>query len=56
MKVKTGLKAKVGLGDAVADLTHATGLDKIAQAYTNLTGQDCGCRARQARLNEITIA
>jgi hypothetical protein len=32
---------------------HATGFDQLAKAYTNITGKDCGCKARQAALNQI---
>jgi hypothetical protein len=41
------------MGDAVAIFTHATGIDKLADEYTRLTGKDCGCKARQSRLNEL---
>ena len=47
------LKAGKPLGDAVADLTQVTGLDKVAQLYTNLTGKDCGCQSRQEKLNRL---
>ena len=53
MKVKTNLKAGKPLGDTVADLTQVTGLDKVAQLYTNLTGKDCGCQSRQEKLNRL---
>lgn len=53
MKLRTGLKAGQGLGDAVADLTHLTGVDRLAQAYTQVTGRDCGCKARQEKLNQL---
>ena len=53
MKLRTGIKAGQGLGDAVADLTHLTGVDRLAQAYTQVTGKDCGCKARQEKLNQI---
>jgi hypothetical protein len=53
MKVRTGIKAGAGLGDTVADLTHITGVDQVAQAYTQLTGKDCGCKARQEKLNRL---
>ncbi|MCB0209097.1 MAG: hypothetical protein KDJ52_07200 [Anaerolineae bacterium] len=56
MKVKTHLKAGKPMGDAVADLTHATGLDKVAQLYTDITGRDCGCQDRQAMLNRLLPA
>jgi hypothetical protein len=53
MHVRTDLKAGQGLGDTVADLTHLTGLDRLAQAYTQVTGKDCGCEARRETLNRL---
>jgi len=53
MKVRTDLKAGQGLGDAVAEFTQQTGLDQLAQGYSRLTGKDCGCKARQAKLNVL---
>ena len=46
-------QASQGLGDTVARLTHATGLDKLAEAYTRITGKDCGCQQRQETLNRL---
>ena len=42
-------KAK-GLGDTVAKLTQATGIDKLVKF---IAGEDCGCDERQAKLNEL---
>lgn len=42
-----------GLGDTVAKITHATGLDKLAELYTSLTGKPCGCAGRQDALNKL---
>jgi hypothetical protein len=53
MKVKTNLKAGQPLGDRVANLTQATGLDKLAELYTQVTGLDCGCQQRQELLNHL---
>jgi hypothetical protein len=58
MKVVTNIKAgqsptAQGLGDTVAQFTHATGIDKLAEAYTQATGKDCGCAARQEKLNQM---
>jgi hypothetical protein len=53
MRVRTDIKAGKGLGDAVADLTASTGLDQLAVFYEQATGKDCGCAARQAKLNAI---
>jgi hypothetical protein len=51
--LKTDLKSGRGLGDAVADLAHLTGMDKLAQAYERLTGKDCGCEQRRETLNHL---
>jgi hypothetical protein len=42
-----------GLGDTVAKITHATGLDKLAALYTEITGRPCGCAQRQDALNKL---
>lgn len=42
-----------GLGDTVATITHATGLDKLAEMYTQVTGKPCGCASRQEALNKL---
>lgn len=47
------LKSHKGVGDTVAAVTHATGLDKLSQAYEALTGKDCGCNKRRDQLNKI---
>jgi hypothetical protein len=39
-----------GLGDVVAKITHATGIDKLVKAVTGKKG--CGCKKRAAKLNE----
>jgi hypothetical protein len=53
MKVRTGIEAGKGLGDVVADIIQATGLDVLATEYTRLTGQSCGCQERQEALNNL---
>jgi hypothetical protein len=40
-----------GLGDTIAKVTKATGLDKLAEIYTKVSGKPCGCSNRQAALN-----
>ena len=53
MKKQTKKKSK-GLGDTVAKITEATGLDKLAKKLSKLAGQeDCGCNRRRDQLNEI---
>ena len=52
-QIRTGIKVGKGLGDYVADFTQATGLDKVAELYTEVTGQPCGCQERQEMLNNM---
>lgn len=39
-----------GLGDTVAAITKATGIEAIVKS---LFGENCGCDARQEKLNEL---
>jgi hypothetical protein len=55
MKVRTGILAGQGLGDTVADLTHLTGVDRLAKAYEQMTGKPCGCDQRQEKLNNLSL-
>lgn len=40
-----------GLGDTIAKITHATGIAQVVKKVSG--GEDCGCRGRQNKLNEI---
>lgn len=42
-------KASEGLGDTIAKITKATGIDK---AVKFIAGEDCGCDERQERFNK----
>ena len=43
-----------GLGDTIAKITNATGLDKVADIVAKAAGaEDCGCNKRRKTLNEI---
>lgn len=43
-----------GLGDTIAKITHALGIDKVADAVAKLAGAEgCGCDERQQYLNEL---
>jgi len=42
--------ASNGLGDAVAKVTKATGIDKVAEF---ILGEDCGCETRKNALNKL---
>ncbi|MBI3538510.1 MAG: hypothetical protein HY070_13250 [Chloroflexi bacterium] len=52
MPVKTNLKVGMGLGDRLADFTRATGIDRVTNAFSRITGIDCGCEARRQWLNK----
>ena len=39
-----------GLGDTIAKITEATGIDKVVEA---VVGEDCGCKERRAKLNNL---
>jgi len=39
-----------GLGDTVAVITKATGIEALVKS---LFGENCGCDARQDKLNEL---
>jgi hypothetical protein len=55
MKIKTGIKSGAGLGDAVAEVTRITGIDRLAKMYEEVAGKPCGCDQRQEALNQINI-
>lgn len=41
-----------GLGDDVHRITSTTGIEKVAEYISNLTGKDCGCGKRRKKLNQ----
>ena len=41
-----------GLGDTIAKVTKATGIDKVAEGVAKaMVKEDCGCKKRQEQLN-----
>tara|TARA_B100002019_G_scaffold121173_1_gene104131 strand:- start:1029 stop:1421 length:393 start_codon:yes stop_codon:yes gene_type:complete len=43
-----------GLGDTIAKITNATGLDKLADSVAKMAGKDdCGCNSRRKKLNRM---
>lgn len=42
-----------GLGDAIEVVTKATGIEKAVKLFSDLTGIDCGCDERKAKLNQL---
>lgn len=47
---KTRRTQATGLGDTVAKITKATGIDKLVKF---IAGEDCGCEERKQKLNEL---
>lgn len=47
-------KPSEGLGDTIAKVTNALGIDKVAEKVAHLAGKkDCGCNRRREKLNEL---
>ena len=45
-----------GLGDTIAKLTKATGIDKVAENVAKVMGkEDCGCNKRKEALNKAFL-
>lgn len=55
MHVRTNTVCGQGLGDAVKDIIHLTGWDRLVDAYQEYTGQPCGCAERQEKLNQLNL-
>lgn len=52
MKI-TYLENSKGLGDTIAKFTEVTGIKTVVNKISEITGTDCGCGARQEKLNEM---
>lgn len=51
---KNNSEKSTGLGDTVAKMTNALGLDKVAESVAKVVGKDdCGCNKRREKLNEL---
>jgi hypothetical protein len=42
-----------GLGDTIEKITTATGIKKVVETVSKVTGKDCGCNKRKDTLNRI---
>ena len=42
-----------GLGDSISKITTATGIKKVVDKISEVTGIDCGCEERKKKLNSI---
>jgi hypothetical protein len=43
----------LGLGDVIAKITEKTGIKKVVDTVTEALDIDCGCEARQEKMNII---
>lgn len=46
-------KESVGLGDTIEKITTATGIKSVVDTFSEITGIDCKCEERKAKLNEL---
>jgi hypothetical protein len=46
-------RRKKGLGDTIEAITEATGIKKVVEVFSEITGVDCNCDARKEKLNKI---
>jgi hypothetical protein len=42
-----------GLGDTIEKITKATGIKKVVDTISKITGIDCGCDERKETLNDV---
>ena len=47
---ETQVQPSLGLGDTIAKVTKATGIDKLVKF---IAGEDCGCEERKEKLNKL---
>jgi hypothetical protein len=48
------IKAK-GMGDVIEKITTATGIKKVVDTVSKVTGKDCGCGKRKEALNNPNL-
>ena len=46
-------KKSKGLGDTIAKITKVTGIKKVVNKVSEVTGKDCNCGKRQSTLNRL---
>ena len=42
-----------GLGDSIEKLTEVTGIKKVVETFSEITGIDCNCDERKVKLNNL---
>jgi hypothetical protein len=51
-KKATAKNPAMGLGDVVEKITTVTGIKKIVEVFSAITGADCGCEERKEKMND----
>ena len=46
-------KPSRGLGDTIESITKVTGIKKIVDVISDISGIDCGCEKRKEKLNKL---
>ena len=46
-------KPSRGLGDTIESITKVTGIKKIVDVISDISGIDCGCEERKEKLNKL---
>jgi len=46
-------KKSKGLGDSIEKITKVTGIKKVVDKVSEVTGKDCGCNDRKNTLNKL---
>ena len=44
-----------GMGDVIEKITTATGIKKVVDTVSKVTGKDCGCSKRKEALNNPNL-
>jgi len=44
-----------GLGDTIERITTATGIKKVVDTVSKVTGKDCGCEKRKEKMNNPNL-
>lgn len=44
-----------GMGDVIEKVTTSTGIKKIVDTVSKITGKDCGCNKRKEALNNPNL-
>ena len=51
--MKMAKQKSKGLGDTIEQITEVTGIKKVVEVFSKVTGIDCGCDKRKETLNKL---